>query len=59
MEKKKKIIVVASHTFITTEQNWSTTEREASAIKWAIAKFDYFLLNRPFVIFTDHRLLTF
>ena len=57
---KKKIIVVASHTFITTEQNWSTTERgEAYAIKWAIAKFDHVLRNQPFVIFTDHRLLTF
>jgi len=56
---KKKIIAVASHTFNTTEQNWSTTEREAYAIKWAIAKFDYFLRSRPFVIFTDHRSLTY
>lgn len=56
---KKKIIAVASHIFNTTEQNWSTTEREAYAIKWAIAKFDYFLHSRPFVIFTDHRSLTY
>ena len=53
---RKKIKAVASHA---TEQNWSTTEREAYAIKWVISKFDYFLRNRPFVIFTDHRLLTY
>ena len=56
---KKNIIAVASRTFNPTEQNWSTTEREAYAIKWAILKFDYFLRNRPFVIFTDHRSLTY
>ena len=56
---RKKIIAVASHTFNATEQNWSTTEWEAYAIKWAISKFDYFLRNRPFVIFTDHRSLTY
>ena len=56
---KKNIIAVASRTFNPMEQNWSTTEREAYAIKWAILKFDYFLRNRPFVIFTDHRSLTY
>ena len=30
---QKKIIAVASHTFNATERNWSTTEREAYAIK--------------------------
>lgn len=33
----KKIIAVDSHTFSPTEQNWSTTEPEAFAIKWASA----------------------
>ena len=56
---KKNIIAVASRTFNPTEQNWFTIEREAYAIKWAILKFDYFLRNRPFVIFTDYRLLTY
>ena len=56
---RKNIIAVASHSFNATEQIWSKTEREAYAIKWAISKFDYFLRNRPFVIFTDHRLLTY
>ena len=56
---KKNSIAVASRSFNPTEQNWSTIEREAYAIKWAILKFDYFLRNRPFVIFTDHRSLTY
>ena len=56
---QKKIIAVASHTFNATERNWSTTEREAYAIKWAITKFDYFLRSRPFVVLTDHRSLTY
>ena len=56
---KKNIIAVALHTFNPMEQNWSTTEQEAYAIKWAILKFDYFLCNRPFVIFTDYRSLTY
>ena len=53
------IMVVASHSFNSTGHNWSITEWEAYAIKWAILKFDYFLCNRTFVIFTDHRLLTY
>ena len=56
---KKKIVAVASRTFSPTEQNWSTTEREAFAIKWAILKFDYFLNSRTFVVFTDHKSLVY
>ena len=56
---KKNIIAVALRTFNSTEINWSTTKREAYAIKWAILKFDYFLRNRPFVIFTNLRMLTY
>ena len=56
--RKKNIIAVASRTFKPTEQDWSTTEREAYAIKWAILKFDYFLRNCHF-IFTDHRSLNY
>ena len=58
-QRKENIIAVASRTFNPMEQNWSTTEREAYVIKWAILKFDYFLRNRTFVIFTDHRSLTY
>ena len=56
---KKKIVAVASKTFSPTEQNWSTTEREAFAIKWGIKKFDYFLNSRTFIVFTDHHSLVY
>ena len=55
----KRIIATASKKFSKTERNWSATEREAYAIKWGILKFSYFLANRPFVVFTDHRSLTY
>ena len=57
--RKKNIIAVSSHTFNPTEQNWSTTEWEVYAIKLGILKFDYFLHNHSFIIFTDHRSLTY
>ena len=56
---KKNIIAVASRRSNPTEQNRSTIEREPYAIKRAILKFDYFLRNRSFIIFTDHRSLTY
>ena len=56
---KKSIIAAISKTFNKTEQNWSTTEREAFCIKWAILRFDYFLKSRTFTLFTDHRSLIY
>ena len=56
---KKKIIAATLHTFNATERNWSTTEREAFTIKWAILKYDYFLNGRTFVIFMDHKSLIY
>ena len=54
---KKSICAAISKTFNKTEQNWSTTEREAFCIKWAILRFDYFLKARTFILFTDHKSL--
>ena len=55
----KRIIATASKKFNKTERNWSATERESFALKWGILKFQYFLSNRPFVVFTDHKSLSF
>ena len=55
----KSIIAAISRTFNKTEQNWSTTEREAFCIKWAIIRFEYFLRSRTFTLFTDHRSLIY
>ena len=56
---EKRIIATASKKFNKTERNWSATEREAFALKWGVTKFDFFLANRPFVVFTDHRSLIY
>ena len=56
---KKSIIAAISKTFNKTECNWSTTEREAFCVKWAILRFEYFLKSRTFTLFTDHKSLIY
>ena len=36
------------------EKNYSTLEKEALAIKWAITKLTYYLLGHQFTLVTDH-----
>ena len=52
-----RVIAVISKTFTAAEARWSTTEREAYAIFWAVKRLNYFLAGNPFVVFTDHRSL--
>jgi hypothetical protein len=40
------------------EQNYSTIERELTAIVWACKHFKPYLLGRHFTIVTDHKPLT-
>lgn len=40
------------------EEKFSVTEQEALAIVWAIEQFRHFLIGKEFVVFTDHRPLT-
>ena len=39
------------------EVRYSTVEKEALAIKWALDSFKYYLLGREFIIQTDHKAL--
>ena len=52
-----RVIAVISKTFSAAEARWSTTEREAYSIFWAVKRLNYFLAANPFVVFTDHRSL--
>lgn len=37
-----------------TEQNYSTIEWEALAVKWTIESLQYYLTNNPFIFIMDH-----
>ncbi|EZG71311.1 putative Pol polyprotein, partial [Gregarina niphandrodes] len=52
-----KLIACLSHTFSTTERNWSTTERECYAIVWALEKLHNIIKGSEVVVFTDHKAL--
>ena len=60
MADKQCIIAAGSKTLDSTQQKWSTTEREAFAIIWACERFSYFLRGpKPFVLLTDHKSLVY
>ena len=53
-----KPIAFASRTLNQAEQNYSTIERELTAIVWACRYFRPYLLGKHFTIVTDHKTLT-
>ena len=60
IDGKQRIVAVGSKTLNKTQENWSTTEREAFAIIWAVEKYEYFLRGpEPFILLTDHKSLIF
>ena len=44
-----------SHTFTETQQKWSTTEREAFGIYYAITKWNYYLQGTDIIVRKDHK----
>ena len=58
-EKHKfRPISFASRLLKGAELNYSTTDREALAIVWAIKKYKYVIYGYKIVVFTDHKPLT-
>ncbi|KAL3997082.1 hypothetical protein ACER0C_009738 [Sarotherodon galilaeus] len=55
---EEHLVLYLSRKLLPRETNYSTVEKEALAIKWALEKLRYYLLGREFELETDHRALT-
>ena len=55
----RRVIEYASKQFTDTQMRYPTIEQEATAILWALIKWQHFLLGGGFVLETDHRPLQF
>ena len=55
----EKPVYYLSHKLSPTQTRWSTIEKEAFAIKWALEKLDHYLHNAKFTIKTDHKPLKY
>ena len=56
---ERRIIAFGSMSFSAAQSRYSTIDRELAAIRWGIKYFKSFLFGVPFVLFTDHRPLTY
>ena len=52
-------IAYGSKKLTSAERKYSTIEKECLAIVWEVSKFHLYLAGKPFVLQTDHQLLTF
>ena len=54
-----RVIGFASMTFTSTQLNYSTLERELTALRWGVKTFRPFLYGIEFVLYTDHQPLAY
>ena len=54
-----KTIFFCSMTFSKSQLNYSTIEKELTALRWAVKNLRSFLFGVPFIIYTDHRPLVY
>src|SRR5699024_2527609 len=59
VDGQRRVIEYASKQFSDTQKRYPTIEQEATAILWALIKWQHFLLGDGFVLETDHRPLQF
>ena len=50
----EKVTAYASRTFHGAEKNWSTTEKEAYAIVWALNYFSAYIFGQNVIVYSDH-----
>src|SRR5690606_28723393 len=58
-ENKEQPIAFASKKFSDSEKNWSTIEREAFAVIWALKPFDTWIFGSKIYIISDHNPLSY
>ena len=54
-----RVIGYGSMCFSPTQQNYSTIERELTAIRWGVENFKCFIYGIDFVLYTDHKPLVY
>lgn len=54
-----RVVAYNSMSFSNTQRRYSTIDRELAAMRWGIKSFRSFLYGVPFLLFTDHRPLTY
>ncbi|VDI83415.1 Hypothetical predicted protein [Mytilus galloprovincialis] len=57
--RKEKPIYFLSHKLSDTQSRWSTIEKEAFSIHYALQKLDHYLHGAEFIIRTDHKPLKY
>ena len=48
-------VAFLSHTFMETQQKWSTTEQEAFGVYYTITKWNYYLQGADIIVWNDHK----